>query len=662
MLKKHFCGVTVIIVCLLLFSPSVLLAQNENDFDPAEGVDFEITVVGDGDVFDLQILDVDGDHITDIIYSGMLDTDLHIMFGQNGGGFEPAIAYSVGGRSISTAYLNTDNYIDIICSGMSYVYIFINNGDRTFTINSIPHENTTVGGIATGFINDDSYLDIIAAYQYIYYGDGTGNFPEIETLPSVFQTVYISDFNNDNIDDFILLKNNGESSIYLNDNNGNFTKSADFELGALALGVSIKKPFADFNHDGNADFAFVTTPIIGSGPFTSTITVGYGDGAGGISGFAYMQFLGTSYSLAIADVDRDNNLDLIASNISYNKMELFLGNNEGGFSGSYEYSFNMESYAKALATGDLDFDGNPDFVAGGYWNDGDATEGLILFLNQCEDAPVLYDPMITTGYSNVGIDIVNPLGFKLSQNYKTVAGADYWRQDIDLDNSIDERAIDYNLQNGEYEFTINPKPDAEAGSQFTTTIDIGSDEMVIFKDYDVPVDSKGRAEPLVFYYTVEDVSSMQPANGSAVDIDKPLFDWSGLVDHIPEVTSYQFEIDSYFDFRAPLVLESNLDSPQYTPTVSLTENNVYYWRFKTFDGAEWSEYSRTMAVNIVDHLCGNTNGQAGIDILDIVFIIDYKYKGGPAPEPFEYGDVDGVPGINIMDIVYLINSIYKGGP
>ncbi len=69
-----------------------------------------------------------------------------------------------------------------------------------------------------------------------------------------------------------------------------------------------------------------------------------------------------------------------------------------------------------------------------------------------------------------------------------------------------------------------------------------------------------------------------------------------------------------------------------------------------------------MAVNIVEYICGDTDDQEGINILDIIFLINYKYKGGPAPEPLESGDVDGIPPINLLDAVYLINSIYKGGP
>ncbi len=60
--------------------------------------------------------------------------------------------------------------------------------------------------------------------------------------------------------------------------------------------------------------------------------------------------------------------------------------------------------------------------------------------------------------------------------------------------------------------------------------------------------------------------------------------------------------------------------------------------------------------------CGNIDGMAGINILDVVLLINYKYKSGPAPDPLSLADVDGVTPVNILDVVHLINFIYKDGP
>ena len=62
---------------------------------------------------------------------------------------------------------------------------------------------------------------------------------------------------------------------------------------------------------------------------------------------------------------------------------------------------------------------------------------------------------------------------------------------------------------------------------------------------------------------------------------------------------------------------------------------------------------------------GDVNRDGIVNILDIVYLINCKYKDGPCPEPPIIGDVDNCMDpytINILDIVYLINYKYKGGP
>ncbi len=62
------------------------------------------------------------------------------------------------------------------------------------------------------------------------------------------------------------------------------------------------------------------------------------------------------------------------------------------------------------------------------------------------------------------------------------------------------------------------------------------------------------------------------------------------------------------------------------------------------------------------YICADVDNDGNVNILDIVYLINYKYKEGPAPYILRLGDVDGIDPINILDIIYLINSIYKEGP
>ncbi len=61
---------------------------------------------------------------------------------------------------------------------------------------------------------------------------------------------------------------------------------------------------------------------------------------------------------------------------------------------------------------------------------------------------------------------------------------------------------------------------------------------------------------------------------------------------------------------------------------------------------------------------GEANGVPLINILDVVYIINYKYKGGPDPVPYALcsADADCSCVVNILDVVYIINYKYKSGP
>ncbi len=60
--------------------------------------------------------------------------------------------------------------------------------------------------------------------------------------------------------------------------------------------------------------------------------------------------------------------------------------------------------------------------------------------------------------------------------------------------------------------------------------------------------------------------------------------------------------------------------------------------------------------------CSDVNSDGRINILDIIFLINLKYKNGPLPNIEEYGDLNNDTSIDILDIVYLLNYIYKNGP
>jgi len=59
---------------------------------------------------------------------------------------------------------------------------------------------------------------------------------------------------------------------------------------------------------------------------------------------------------------------------------------------------------------------------------------------------------------------------------------------------------------------------------------------------------------------------------------------------------------------------------------------------------------------------GDANSSGDIDIDDVVFLIQYIFSGGTAPQPLEAGDADCSTNVDIDDVVYIINFIFAGGP
>jgi hypothetical protein len=65
---------------------------------------------------------------------------------------------------------------------------------------------------------------------------------------------------------------------------------------------------------------------------------------------------------------------------------------------------------------------------------------------------------------------------------------------------------------------------------------------------------------------------------------------------------------------------------------------------------------------IVWGMSGDINGDADVNVADAVYMINWIFKGGPAPKRMGEADVNCDGKANIADAVYIINYIFKGGP
>jgi len=106
------------------------------------------------------------------------------------------------------------------------------------------------------------------------------------------------------------------------------------------------------------------------------------------------------------------------------------------------------------------------------------------------------------------------------------------------------------------------------------------------------------------------------------------------------------------DSETGIISGSPSESGEFTFTVRSDDNYSNYSSEVEFD----------LFVNEGIGWPGDSNNDKEVDILDVVYTINYKYKGGTPPPVPAFADPNVDCSIDILDVVYLINYKYKDGP
>jgi len=69
-----------------------------------------------------------------------------------------------------------------------------------------------------------------------------------------------------------------------------------------------------------------------------------------------------------------------------------------------------------------------------------------------------------------------------------------------------------------------------------------------------------------------------------------------------------------------------------------------------------------VTISVIEYVKGDANGDGKVSVSDVVYLISYLFKSGPAPNPMLAGDANHDRFVSVSDCVYLINYLFKGGP
>lgn len=278
--------------------------------------------------------DIDSDNDQDILITGLSSSSGHIsrLYTNDGmGNFTEVMGTTFEGvtfGSIAFADVDNDNDLDVLISGLRLPpgptlvsKLYLNDGEGTFTEKADSFlEGVFLSSVAFADIDSDDDLDLLITgkansdikISQIYVNDGVGNYSELmgTTLESVDAgSVAFADIDGDNDQDLLLTGRDGSdlptSKLYINDGEGNFTEmqGAPFEP---VSGSSIA--FADVDNDNDLD-------VLLTGSVSAEVAISklyVNDGAADFSELAGAPFDGASTgSSAFADINGDGNLDVL---------------------------------------------------------------------------------------------------------------------------------------------------------------------------------------------------------------------------------------------------------------------------------------------------------------------------------------------------------------
>jgi len=183
------------------------------------------------------------------------------------------------------------------------------------------------------------------------------------------QAIALADVNNDGSLDILAVDmDDGLLYIYLNDGHGNFKSAPDSFLNTGTTPVAVVA--ADFNHDGNLDVAVANED-------DDSVTIAFGDGSGSYGFSSAPVTYATDpcpVGLVAVDLNNDGIVDLavLSDNTPDSTVYLLKGNGDGTFCSSGlglactpfspQSVDTQTSNAFAIATGDINHDGHPDFA------------------------------------------------------------------------------------------------------------------------------------------------------------------------------------------------------------------------------------------------------------------------------------------------------------
>jgi hypothetical protein len=146
-----------------------------------------------------------------------------------------------------------------------------------------------------------------------------------------------------------------------------------------------------------------------------------------------------------------------------------------------------------------------------------------------------------------------------------------------------------------------------------------------------------------------------PANGDLVTVPVQLT-W----DLSSPAASYRVQVADDSMFASTIV--DTIISSNYFVAAGLPDRLTLYWRVQGMSGCEGNPWSDVRAFKTCNYVSGDADRNGFVNISDAIYLINYVFSGGPAPNPLASADANCDGLANISDAVYIVAFIFSGGP
>jgi hypothetical protein len=390
-------------------------------------------------------------------------------------------------------------------------------------------------------------------------------------------------------------------------------------------------------------------------------------------------------SVFCADLDGDGDLDLAVANCYSDNVSILKNNGNGTF--HLDSNYVAGNCPNSVFCADLDGDGNLDIAVANYGSSGNVDSTVSILKNNGDgtfqtkvDYVTGYYPLsvfcadldgdadLDLAFANCNSGRVSILKNNGDGTFQTkveylLANCPFSVFCADLDGDTDLDLAVANWIGNVYILKNN----GDGTFQTKGAYGVGGFPASVFC---ADLDGDGDLDLAVANANSDSVSILRNLTNNSPRLLLPIeadsvktpvtFDWQKSILTVPSDTVR-------YDLYLSRSIVSNPDSAiVYDSLLDTTFTNSldigpWYWKVKAYDkwGAlRWSDQTWSFYV----YKCGDSNGDGKVTVSDVVYDINYLFKGGLPPVPYKAGDVTCDGKETVADVIFKISYLFKLGP